>query len=786
MLSQLFANPLMLAGAAAIAAPIALFLFNRFRFQTIEWAAQLFLQRAFQQQKRRLQFENLLLLLVRCLILITLSLGMARCRVVGDVAVDEGDAARNVLLVIDTSYSTRYQIGTTEDATVLAAARRTAKDVITSLKDGDRVNVIAFDQTVRLLYESGPRVLNADAKTKLLGDLEEAPEMQGSERGTDMAELLRALPRALQAFDYGPDGMPPPEGAKPKAKTVFLLTDLQRRGFLDPKGQPLDPGVTRVGEELKQLGAQLLLIDCGAPEPRNVTVTRVQTRDPVVGRGLPCDVEVTIHNGSAVRMDDLSLEYYVNGERDQSVSIALDPGQDLTPEPRRFVFPEAGLQRIEVRVKSDGLQLDSTRHLVVDVRDEVRVLLVDGERKPDKLSSETDFLRKALEVNAYGDGDGPGLIRAEVIGETELVDRDLNQFDVVFLGNVVSFDERAITALEEFTRRGGVVVFGVGGLVNKDAYNQLLWREGKGLFPAKLLEIRGGTLEAASTDQQAPEWGLALGDVQGHALEAFSSDDMRDWLRGGSVFGYYGVELAKGTDAPWTPLTLVPRTAKDPPPGATPPVGDPLLVERPFGRGRSVVWLTTFDSNWSNLPVYDVFYVVFWQALALDLSQRTRPPVNLGIGAVYTRVLEATEYARQVEVSSPDERVEGVPLQKLVGEDGYQLTYPLAADRDGLQASGIYTLTRKGVAQGEDPPPDYFAVGVDPQEGDLAKFSAEELGSVLKTEIRSLRPELAREAVQADVLGAGSKEYWRWFIATALGLMVFESILAAYFGRRRK
>ena len=786
MLSQLFANPLMLAGAAAIAAPIALFLFNRFRFQTIEWAAQLFLQRAFQQQKRRLQFENLLLLLVRCAILIALSLGMARCRVVGEVAVDEGDAARNVLLVIDTSYSTSYQVGTTEDATVLAAARRTAKDVITALKDGDRVNVVAFDESVRVLYESAPRVMSPDAKNKLLSDLEEAPEMQASERGTDLAELLRALPRVLQTFDQGPDGMPPAEGAKPKAKKVLFLSDLQRKGFLDAKGQPLDAGVARVGEELKALAAELVLIDCGAPEPRNVTVTRIETRDPVVGRGLPCDVEVTIRNGSAVRMEDLSLEYYVNGERDQSVTIAVDPDQELTPEPRRFVFPEAGLQRIEVRVKSDGLQLDSRRQLVVDVRDEVRVLLVDGERKQDALSSETDFLRKALEVNAYGDGDGPGLIRADVIQETELVDRDLSAFDVIFLGNVVSFDERAITALEEYTRRGGVVVFGLGGLVNKDVYNQLLWREGMGLLPAKLLEIRGGTLEAASTDPQAPEWGLALQDVQGHALEAFSGDDMRDWLRGGSVFGYYGVELAKGKDAPWAPLTLVPRAAPTAAPGETPSVGDPLLVERPFGRGRSVAWLTTFDSHWSNLPVYDVFYVVFWQTLTLDLSQRTRPPVNLGIGAVYTRVLEATEYARQVEVASPDERIEGVPLTKLPGEDGYRLTYPLAADREGLQASGIYTLTRKGVAQGEDPAPDYFAVRVDPKEGDLAKFSAEELGNALKAEVSLRRPELAREAVQADAGGAGSKEYWRWFIATALALMVFESILAAYFGRRRK
>ena len=786
MLSQFFAHPLMLAGIAAIAAPITLFLLNRFRFRTIDWAAQLFLQRAFQQQKRRLQIENLLLLIVRCLILIMISLAMARPRVVGEIQVDETEATRNVLIVIDTSYSTSYQVGTTEDETVLAQARRTAKDLISSLKDGDRVNVVAFDETARTLYRS-PIVLSPDAKTKILGDLEEAPDMQASERRTDYGELFRTLPEALKLYDYTAEGTPPPAGSTPSRKTVFLLTDSQRRDFLDAKGALIDRGVGRIGEDLKQVAAQMILVDCGASEPRNVTVTRIATREPVAGRGLPCDVEVTLRNSGSDRSGELSVEYWVDGQRDQSVTVSLEPEQELTVEPRRLVFADAGLHRVEVRVKSDPLKIDSRRHLVIDVREEVRVLLVDGERKRDVLSSETGWLKEALEVNAYGDRDGPGLIRTTVIGESELSGHDLKTYDVVFLGNVVSFDEKSVTSLEEYATKGGVVVFGVGGLVNSEAYNQFLWREGAGIFPGKLLERQGGTFEAASLDTNAPEWVLSLGEVEGHALEVFANDEYRDWLRGGSVFGYYDLDVKSGEDSTaWVPLRLVPRNAAGTDPGALGATGAPLLVEQRFGRGRTVAWLTTLDSNWTNLPVYDVFYVVFWQSLVLDLSRRTRPPLNLEIGSRYERILEATQYASDVKVETPDDRFEGVPLEKLNSEEGYRLTYPLASDRDGLQVSGLYTLTRKGVAQGEDPAPDYFAVRVDPAEGDLTKFSALELGTAIGVEVKALRAELAREALQSDVATAGSRDYWHWFMAAALVLLVSESILAAYFGRRRK
>ena len=77
-----FVNPFLMLGGLAIAAPIAIFLLSRFRYRTVEWAALEFLLRAIKRQQRRLRLENLILLIIRCLILIAFAVALARPRAV--------------------------------------------------------------------------------------------------------------------------------------------------------------------------------------------------------------------------------------------------------------------------------------------------------------------------------------------------------------------------------------------------------------------------------------------------------------------------------------------------------------------------------------------------------------------------------------------------------------------------------------------------------------------------------------------------------------------------------
>ena len=66
------------AGLLLASIPIIIHLLNRRRFKTVDWAAMTFLLRAMRKNRRRVRFEQWLLLAVRCSVLCLLGLALAR------------------------------------------------------------------------------------------------------------------------------------------------------------------------------------------------------------------------------------------------------------------------------------------------------------------------------------------------------------------------------------------------------------------------------------------------------------------------------------------------------------------------------------------------------------------------------------------------------------------------------------------------------------------------------------------------------------------------------------
>ena len=89
-----------IAGVIAMGVPILIHLLARQRRKPIEWAAMRFLIEAYRKHRRRLQLEQLLLLMVRCLILALLGLALAR-PILESAGVLTPSGARAVYLVID-------------------------------------------------------------------------------------------------------------------------------------------------------------------------------------------------------------------------------------------------------------------------------------------------------------------------------------------------------------------------------------------------------------------------------------------------------------------------------------------------------------------------------------------------------------------------------------------------------------------------------------------------------------------------------------------------------------
>src|SRR6476661_8837551 len=117
--------PMARVAARLISIPIIIHILNRRRFKTVTWAAMEFLMRAMRKNRRRLEFEQWILLATRCLVVFLLGLALARplgCEK-SSLARIAGRTGLNVI-VLDNSYSMAYQADRPGAKTHLDQARK--------------------------------------------------------------------------------------------------------------------------------------------------------------------------------------------------------------------------------------------------------------------------------------------------------------------------------------------------------------------------------------------------------------------------------------------------------------------------------------------------------------------------------------------------------------------------------------------------------------------------------------------------------------------------------------
>src|SRR5437868_712576 len=112
ILAFAFISPAFFAAGVLLASvPIVIHILNRRRFKTVNWAAMEFLLRALRKNRRRLRFEQWLLLAVRCCVLFLLGLALARPLACNQRSLASLAGQRSGLhvLIIDNSYSMAYE-----------------------------------------------------------------------------------------------------------------------------------------------------------------------------------------------------------------------------------------------------------------------------------------------------------------------------------------------------------------------------------------------------------------------------------------------------------------------------------------------------------------------------------------------------------------------------------------------------------------------------------------------------------------------------------------------------
>ncbi|MHC4243590.1 MAG: BatA domain-containing protein, partial [Planctomycetota bacterium] len=214
-----FLYPLFLAGIAAVALPIILHMIRRHTRKRITFSSLMFLRTSIPRFKNRTRLENLLLLILRCIILCLLAFSFSRPFFSREAPLKQVSLRKRIVLLIDTSASMR-RVGIWDKA--ISEAQSVLKDI----GQADRLCVISFDQSSNTLigFEQWSAMEPAQRNPVIT---EQISKLSPGWALTDLGNALVSAAEAIED-DQVDDGQ-----QTNTMSQVVLISDLQKGSNLE-------------------------------------------------------------------------------------------------------------------------------------------------------------------------------------------------------------------------------------------------------------------------------------------------------------------------------------------------------------------------------------------------------------------------------------------------------------------------------------------------------------------------------------------------------------------------
>jgi hypothetical protein len=604
---------------------------------------------------------------------------------------------------------------------------------------------------------------NRFAMSKWLRSLEENPLIAGSLEIDDAQSLaLEWLGREPSASQY-----------------ILLMTDLEEKDW----GNRAD-----VWEQFaKRLSQQVIapkfavLNTLGSTteenESRLIGNLNVHLRDSSprwVTPGQPIEFKVTVFNDSLEPRNEIPIRLFIDNkeEEEQRLSMGANSQSDVL---FRWTPSEAREYIARVVIDADDrLLFDNDSMLAVRVFSPVRVLLVDGDRQPSKMESESDYLQRALAPFSQLATGRTDPFECVVLGTSEWGESHLQGAEVIALCNVPSLSENQSNILANWVRRGGGLLVFPGDKMNTESWNRLPTLEQGGIRNVEW-KPRSSTIASDSSTQSSSNVPPPEREVKGLSIDtdSFQWDKLRelsrpslDSLRDTLIESYHPIaeSLPKGAGV-----------------AAKLSNGDPWIVRAALGKGTVISFSFSCDRGDSNLPSRAAF-VPLVQRIVLYSAGRDSKPAKLFPGEAWTIGFAILD--EEGETTSASEKWEGVVT----------VTDPFAAKREWRNSEWLDTrqqgLYEAVLVRNSEQKKTYAVVDSRAEEKDslresrLMSWRSKDVNSLFQEHSWTLSDSAAAylNTIQSDFRG---REIWSWFWIAAIVCFLAEMALEQSYLPRR-
>jgi hypothetical protein len=484
---------------------------------------------------------------------------------------------------------------------------------------------------------------------------------------------------------------------------VVLISDFQRSGWRGQEGASLPAGATLTTMPIQ-----------GAANRPNLSVTAVSLQRSRFANQERVTVTAGITNRSEMAVTNQPVTLEAGGlqvasktfsvEGGASTSVSFDP---VTIAGRNY--------KGTVRLGEDALLADNAFNFVVSPSEPVHVILVDRGGAGTGL-----YVAQALAI-----GDSPKFDyvtrQPENIG-----DDDLRRTSLIIL-NDVAVSAPLARRLQKFVEQGGGLLVAAGSRAS--------WPREVDLLPASI----GNPVDRTRGDV-ARVGGIEFGHPVFEAFRAPRSGDFTS-VR---VYGYRNLGPAPGAQ-------VLARFDS----------GPPAVVERRIGAGRVLLWASSFDQSWTDLPIRSVF-LPFVHRAATHLVAYVPSQPWATVGQILDTSLAGAHKGQSVPTLVLTPSGNRLP----VNGDGTEVIE--------LSEQGFYELRGDTNSAGEMA---VVASNVDPAEADLTAMDPQDIVAASTGESQSdgVQPGAAPQTPETRERG---QRLWWYALLLGVGLLAAETVVS--------
>ena len=725
----MFTFPGLLWFLPLLGAVVLIHFINMFRHRRVEWGAMEFILASYKKSRTRILLQQLLLMFLRTLAVATVILMFAGPKLEGKLAGWLGGGTHHIIL-LDDSYSMNErnltQGGTLLFDDAIAVIQKIVENGISGNNGNDRLSLLRLSSAEPVLYELPLRSDNLTEVHNALNILKPSSFAHDPE-----TMLIRGGDLARQSVGLNP--------------VIYFLSDFRRRNWENPA-----PFLTQI-ETIRQHGGTVRLIRIAQAEQPNLGIEQLHIVEGIHAADIDILIDATVVNYGSEVADNVLVTLFIDDQmRAQQTILHILPGSKTVP-PVRFPIKVIGTEphRVEVRLQPDALPDDNQRHIALQVPEFLEILLITPSFFAVRESS-AQFVRVALAPGGTKSG-----IRIRHETPSYLSEKPLESYSAIFLLDLPSLEPAAVRALENYVSNGGGVAFFPGTDTDLDFVRTQLYKSGTGLFPAAPVMVQ----------ELLPDYLTNVSDVRvlPHPIFRLFGDGESPLLSSLLIERYLAVEPVNDSS-----VNVLATLRND----------VPLVLEKRFGTGKTMTFLTSASPVWNNWARNPSYVVVFLE-LAAWLSKRPEQMQTLLVGDPIMVAINPMEFEERVLFTSPPHEEESLPPPPREGnysppsEGGYFSQQNVGMVTLQTDRPGFYTISKKlrsGTEQSE-----LREVNVNASEGDIRQLDITEIADLLRP-VR-LPPETAASFSTTGEF-SGKQSVSDWLLCLAILFLLGEMFLA--------